>query len=288
MNLVIGASGLVGWHLYQELTKRNEPTSGTYNQLCLDGMQKLDIRSLREVKEIIGGIKPSIIFLPAAIANVDLCELKPNFTSLTNITGAKYLIECAKQYNAFLIYFSSDYIFKGEAGPYQESDTPEPICEYGRQKLIVENMVTHNLEEFLIIRTTIVYGWEHQKKNFVYQLVHKLRSGQPISVPYDQIGTPTFVNDLARAVVDLALSKQKGVLHIAGSSRLNRYEFALSIARIFNLNDTLIKPVSTSELNTTVKRPLSVGLRSTKASNILGRSFVDHITGLTNLVEIGI
>jgi len=230
-------------------------------------------------------LKPEIIFLPAALTNVDFCENNEKLSYTINVAGTKNVVVASNKISARLIYFSTDYIFDGTAGPYNEDAIPNPISTYGWQKLEAEHYIASTSLNYLIIRTTVVYGWERQGKNFVYRLVNSLRNGISVKVPADQIGTPTYAPDLAKNAVKLAMTDLKGVLNIAGVDCISRYDFALQATKIFNLQSDLIIPVSTSELDQPARRPLLAGLRTEKAAQLLNVTFLSSNKGLSLMVE---
>lgn len=259
---IIGASGLVGSHLMTACKKRNWDVIGTYAETAQkrQDMVSLQMTDVASVKQFLESTRPEVVFLVAFLTNVDYCELHPEETWKINVQGNKNVIDIATGLGMKIVYYSSDYIFDGKAGPYSEIDKPNPICEYGRQKLAVEKIVQEASAQHLIIRTTIVYGWEEQRKNFFCQVINTLGKEGQIKVPDDQIGTPTFVEDLARASYELAEMNTSGTIHVAGPDRMSRYSFALAIAQIFGLRSDLIIPVRTSKLIQAAKRPLSAGL----------------------------
>jgi dTDP-4-dehydrorhamnose reductase len=160
------------------------------------------------------------------------------------------------------VYFSSDYIFDGRKGPYVERDLANPINVYGRHKLAAEHYVLKWAYGFLIVRTTVVYSWE--RKSCVARWIKSLRNDTPISVPIDQIGTPTYAPNLAEIVVELAEARAKGVVHITGPDLLSRYDFALEVARTFELDETLVWGLESQALHQKAARPLKAGMGSTE------------------------
>jgi dTDP-4-dehydrorhamnose reductase len=196
------------------------------------------------------------------------------------------VIQAANQVGAKLVYFSTDYIFDGKNGPYKEDHPANPVCEYGRQKLYAEHLIATLAEDFLILRTTGVYGWERQGKNFIYRLMSVLGAGQTLTVPADQLGSPTYAPNFVRAVVELALTTHRQVFHVAGMEVANRYEFALEAARALKLNGDLIQPVSTAELGQTAPRPLQAGLRVEKASASLPFPLLGYHDGLREMAQV--
>jgi len=281
--LVIGASGLIGEHLINSLTATGESPIATYRTNSIPSAKQLDICHFPQVIDFLERFQPKIVFLPAALTNVDYCEINQELSYMTNVIGVKNVVEASNAVGARLIYFSTDYIFDGVSGPYDEDSVANPISEYGRQKLLAEHHIGLASFNYLIIRTTVVYGWERQGKNFVYRLVKSLSEGTPVKVPVDQIGTPTYAPDLAQGAIKFSKTDLLGVINIAGADCINRYEFALEVARIFNMPQNLIVPVATKELNQLAKRPLLAGLKTEKALALLGTACSSSTEGLVRM-----
>ena len=193
---------------------------------------------------------------------MDYCELHPEETWKVNVEGNKNVIDAATSVGAKIVYYSTDFVFDGKNGPYKETDATNPICEYGRQKLAVEHILQKASDRYLIIRTTIIYGWEERGKNFFCHLLNTLEKGETMKVPVDQIGTPTLAEDLAEVSCTLAEATTTGIVHVVGHDRMNRYQFAQMIAQIFNLPLQMIIAVDTAELRQAAPRPLNAGLIS--------------------------
>lgn len=278
--LIIGGSGQVGQHLAQTLEMAGTDFSATYWSSPVPAMHLLDIRDFAATSALVEAIRPTVIYLPASLTNVDYCELHPAEGYASNVIGVQQIVQLANQANAKIVYFSSDYIFDGESGPYRETDSANPPCEYGRQKLLAEHYVALHAQDYLIVRTTVVYGWERQGKNFVYRLLKTLKEGKTLRVPIDQVGSPTYAPNLAQAVVELVRSGVKGVYHIAGAERVSRYEFACEAARVFELNSSLIQAVQTCELNQPARRPLKAGMIVEKAAALLEFPLLGYRDGL--------
>ena len=191
----------------------------------------------------------------------------------------------ARTLSAKVVYFSSDYIFNGKQGPYKEEDSADPVCVYGLHKVYAEHMVSLHAVNFLIIRTTVVYGWENQGKNFVNRLLRALRSGHEMRVPADQIGSPTYAPDLAACVIDLVDREMTGVVNVVGRKRVSRYDFALAVARTFGLDSSQIIPVETPSLGQSARRPLNAGMTVNKAEAILQRHTLDYEQGLEMMMK---
>ncbi len=279
-HLVIGASGQVGGYLFRALADAGEDVEGTYYSFHISGLQRLDIRREGRVQELIAAVEPENIYLPAAQSNVEYCEVNGPDAARTNILGTHYVVQAANDVGAKVVFFSSDYVFDGKAGPYREDAAAHPINVYGWQKLAGEHYVALHASDFLIIRTTVVYGWERQGKNFICHLLRRLRAGSMIHVPTDQIGSPTYAPNLADAVAGLAITGKQGVYHVAGPERVSRYDFACEAARAFGLPETMIWPTLTVNTRQRAMRPLEAGLVVDKAQAVLTVPLVGYKEGL--------
>lgn len=283
--LIIGASGQVGEHLYAFLKNNGEHVIGTYYQHAQPGLYLLDVRNAKAVVELLQQVQPDVVYLPAALTNVDYCETCPDLAYESNVVGVCNVVRATNNMNAKLVYFSSDYVFDGVNGPYLEIDPAKPICEYGQQKLISEHYVALHASDYLIVRTTVVYGWESQGKNFIFRLVERLQMGEKIKVPDDQIGSPTYAPNLAEAVVELTNIGAQGVFNLVGPKLASRYDFAVAAAKAFALDSALIDPISTPELKQIAKRPLRAGMIIDKAQSLLRTKFVDYVEGLAMMAN---
>lgn len=258
--LIVGASGLVGSHLVIACKQRNWDVVGTYHQFEQPYLKPLKITDTDAVRVLIQETQPEIVFLPAFRSNVDYCEQNPEETYQINVVGSLNVAKSSQEVGAKLVFYSSDYVFNGKAGPYRETDEPDPICVYGQQKLEVEQQIAQLMTNYLILRVTVVYGHEAQGKNFVIRLISSLKNDQIIRVPEDQVGSPTLVDDLAEASCHLVEAGVTGLFHVAGLDVMSRYEFSLKVAEIFGLDKSNILPVITSELGQLAKRPLKAGM----------------------------
>lgn len=277
--LVIGASGLLGSYLFKE-----GRMFGTYTHNQLPCLIRCDATDLVALERLIERIKPDIIYFPAANPHVDWVEVHPEEAKVINVDSPLGLIRVIRGRGIKLVYFSSDYVFAGSSGPYGEEDSPSPLNEYGKQKYFVEQQIEQYLKNYLIFRITNLYGFEKRGKNFAQNLICQLRVKKSVRVAKDQMSTPTYVPDLARAIREIAVRDYTGVFHLAASDYLSRYEFALGIADIFGLERELIVGVSTSELEQQAARPLQGGLISFKAEKLLNRSLLGVNEGLSEML----
>ncbi len=282
--LVIGASGLVGYSLYEHFSKEYE-VYGTYNTHYFGNLIHLDLLNKAELKNILKQYDPTIILLPAALSSVEYCEEHKEECWKYNVTAHSNLIELIKDMDIKLVFFSTDYIFDGHYGPYTEEDIPNPLNNYGKAKLETENIIITNISDFLILRITVVYGWEHLGKNFIYSLIKNTKNNKIMKLPIDQIGSPTFVENISEATLKLIEFKKSGIYNVAGPALIDRYSFGLIAAEVFNLNKSLIKPVSTLDLNQKARRPLKAGLKIEKLCRDIQIQMLSPLDGLKSMIN---
>jgi dTDP-4-dehydrorhamnose reductase len=269
--LVIGASGQLGSKIVDVLAEKfpYRQIISTYNQYELPSYVDTGIQTVRlnllepnyqEIEQLVLDRESLIIFYCSALTNVDLCETNPELGRAINING---LVSIMKLFpSSHIVYFSTDYVFDGQSGPYSELDIPYPLQEYGKQKLIAEKILQERHGKFSIIRTNMVWGSDLQKNNYSSRLIHSLSVQKEWFAADDEQVTPTFNKDLAEKSVEISLNDHRRIIHLAGNAISTRYQFALDLAHTFNLNTDLIKPVSLKNLNKTAKRPIKGGLKS--------------------------
>ncbi|HEY6959164.1 MAG TPA: NAD(P)-dependent oxidoreductase [Candidatus Limnocylindria bacterium] len=279
--LLIGAGGLVGRHLRNALHGRQLVT--TYRRDAPRGALELDLTNPIAAERLVRDSRPDVILLAAADAWVERCEREPVATRVVNVDAPRAIAQAAAASGALLVAFSSEYVFDGGLGAYSESDRRAPINEYGRQKVELEDLALE--AHGLVCRTSAVFGEDPNRKNFVCQIVDRLRDGRAIDVANDQLITPTYAPSLAEAVVALAEQRVSGIFHIAGPAIVNRLEFARAVAEGFGLDPTLVRGRPTSEMGLAAPRPLRGGLRTDKLYGTLGHGLTDPVSALREMAR---
>jgi len=258
---VIGGSGQIGGWLLWWLAQRGHEAIGTYHSVPMPGLAHLDAADLAASASWLRAQRPELVFYPAGFTWVDGCERDPKRARAANLEQPLNLARAAAELKARFVYFSTDYVFDGLAGPYREADPTRPLCVYGQAKLEAEHALARELGDAqLTVRTSWVYGPERQGKNFSYQLARTLRQGRTLVCPSDQISSPSYGPDVARATVQLAEAGCAGLIHVAGPEVIDRLRFAQALAEAFGLDPSLITAKPTSELGQEAPRPLSGGL----------------------------
>jgi len=265
--LVVGAAGQVGGALCDRLG--GERVLATVRGEAPAGALHLDLEEPDGAARVVREARPRAVVLAAGFTWVDGCERDPPRAYRVNRDGPRAVARAARAVGARTVYFSTEYVFDGENGPYSEEDPVRPISVYGQSKLEGEAAVLEEDPGALIVRTTVVYGPERQGKNFVYQVARRLAAGEPVQAPHDQISSPTYNRDLADATVRLLETGARGVFHVTGAWVADRAAFGRRVARALGYAPETVRGVDTSSLGQLARRPLRAGLRIDKLRQAL-------------------
>ena len=282
---VIGASGQVGAALMTALRARGHEARGTYGRNAAPGLDPLDLADHAAVARVVAAARPDWVFCPAGLSHVDYCEEHEDEAMAANRDGPAAAARAAESANAGFVYYSSDYVFDGVAGPFGEDDALRPLCVYGRSKHAGERAVMAACRRAVVIRTSVVYGPERQEENFVYQLIRACREGRGFRPASDQRASPSYNPDVAAASVELCERGLLGLWHVAGPEVLDRYAFALLVCKEFGLDASGLSAVTTAALGQKAARPLDGGLRVAKAHAQLTTQLRGPAEGLTAMRE---
>ncbi|MEC7821605.1 MAG: SDR family oxidoreductase [Candidatus Neomarinimicrobiota bacterium] len=233
-----------------------------------DGGVHLDIRSKSSIKKVLSDIDPDVILNLAALTDVDGCELDPQQAKDINFSGVKNL---CRDFSGHFIQISTDYVFDGKSGPYSEEDEPNPKSVYGKTKLFADNWLLDNYSKSTIIRTNILYSYtKRTKASFLKWVVDSLNDNQNIKVVNDQWNNPTWTESLSSVISKIIDNQAFDLYHYGDRDILNRFDFSILISKVFNLDSSLIMPISSDELNQIAPRPRKSGLITKKIESELG------------------
>ena len=284
--LVIGATGLVGAHVARSLAGLG-PVTGTGFSRSADGAVPLDIRDAAAVQRVVDGARPDVVVCAAAEPHVDRCEREPAETRAINVDGVRNVATSTAAAGATLVYFSSDYVFDGRLGDYREDSPVSPINEYGRQKIEAE-AISRGVPRWLVLRVSGVFGVDDRRKNFVYQVVDRLRAGQPVSAADDQTLCPTWAPALADAVAALLRAGFTGLCNVVGPEPTARADFARRIAAAFGLDPATVAGVPTRELPSAAPRPARSSLSDGLLQSLIGHRLTALDDALAAMREAGV
>jgi dTDP-4-dehydrorhamnose reductase len=284
--LITGTSGLLGKKIV-EVAKHTYEVIPTHNTkpIYLNSL-KLEITNLNAILSTLNKLEPGVVIHTASETNVDKCEIEKKHAWKTNAEGTRNIAEACQKVNAKLVYVSTDYVFDGEKGMYTEEDEPNPVNYYGVTKLEGEKQVIEQCKNYAILRTSVLFGWHPWKQNFATWIINKLKQQQEITVVEDHYNTPTLADNLAEMAVEIAKNDLRGMYHASGSERISRYEFGKRIARTFNLDPDLIRPVKMSQLTAWIaKRPRDSSLNTDKIHKQLKTKPLNITEGLNKMKQ---
>jgi dTDP-4-dehydrorhamnose reductase len=229
-----------------------------------------DLTNSGAIAKLLSECGPSLVVHCAAATNVDWCESHPQEAMRMNAQAAGDLAAQASSVGAGFVYISTDAVFDGISGGYVESDAAAPQNWYARGKLAGEESVLRAMPDALVLRVNI-YGWNLQAKNSLAEWVLlRLERGDPVPGFYDTTFSPVLANDLAGWILRLVDSGCKGIYHAGSSDHASKYEFAREIARVFQLDETLVKKTLLEASALTAPRPRNTWLRADKIIQVLG------------------
>jgi len=282
--LVTGASGLLGSKIVG-LAREDYEVIPLHNTNSLHpNSLKLDITNQNQVFNLFNKLKPDAAIHTASETNVDKCETEKKLAWEVNVDGTRNIAEACQKSGAKLLYISTDYVFNGKKGNYNEEDEPNPINYYGVTKLEGEKQIISHCRNYVILRTSVLYGWHPWKQNFVTWIINALKQGKEITVVKDHYNTPTLADNLAEMALEAVQKDLQGLYHASGSERISRYEFAKQIAKEFNLNQSLIKPIKMSQLTAWIaKRPKDSSLNTDKIQKQLKTKPLNVTEGLNRM-----
>jgi dTDP-4-dehydrorhamnose reductase len=247
--LVTGCNGQLGKELQQLADEFQQ------FKFIFASREDLKIHHYGLVENFFTATKPQYCINCAAYTAVDKAEDEQDMATLVNGEAVGNLAAICKKYTTKLIHISTDYVFDGSSEtPYSEDDVTGPINTYGRSKLLGEQVCRKENEDVMIIRTSWVYSsFGH---NFVKTMMRLMKERNKINVVYDQIGSPTYAADLAKAILDVIASGkwQSGIYHYSNEGKISWYDFAVAIKEISNSNCT-VHSIPTAQYPTPAKRP---------------------------------
>ncbi|MDE0961795.1 MAG: SDR family oxidoreductase [Candidatus Latescibacteria bacterium] len=246
---------------------------------------RVELTDRTAVAALVAETNPDWVINTAAMTNVDRCEEDVSAARWANVEIVENLAAACGDTGVGLMQISTDYVFDGESGPYAEEAGTKPLSCYGQLKLESERLL-QGLERAVVVRTLWLYGYVPETgANFTTWLLQAVSGGESVRVFDDQWGNPTYVYDLARALVGLCREEARGLFHMGGATFMTRHELALELARFFDLDDGLIQPVRTQEAGLLAVRPLRSGLRTDAVEAVLGRRPLTFSEGLERLAR---
>lgn len=217
--------------------------------------EEMPLDDVSRVFDVLEEVGPDVIVSGGAYTAVDKAESEPELVDIINHQAVETMATWAVKNQKKLIQISTDYVFQGNSDmPLKEDEPTDPINVYGRTKQKAEEAILKSGADAIIIRTAWVYS--SFGANFVKTMIRLMTERGEISVINDQVGSPTYARDLAKAILDIihAENWQKGIYHFSNEGRISWYDFAVAIREIKNL-DCKINPIPTTAYPTPAARP---------------------------------
>ena len=272
--LVTGSNGLLGQKITEKIRTEKSvhliaTSKGTNRFPLKDGYiyAEMDILDPTQLREVIEQYKPDAIIHTAAMTNVDTCHIERELAFQLNVIATQTLVSLCEEFNIQFVHLSTDFVFDGLDGPYNEEAKPNPVSYYGETKLNAEELVINSTSHWVILRTILVYGIvsDMSRSNIVLWAKAALEKGDIINVVNDQYRMPTLAEDLADACLLAIEHDAQGIFHISGKDMMSVVELVKRVAAYYQLDKSLINEVNSASLNQAAKRPLKTGFILDKA-----------------------
>ena len=264
--LILGANGQLGKQFNKELSARGEHVLAPDEKKC-------DITDFESLAQYIDAVTPTVIINCAAYNAVDMAEQQSDVVTLINGKAVENIARLSKRNGIFLIHYSTDYVFDGKKGGlYTEEDSPSPMNAYGRSKLAGEEAVQEHAGDFLLLRTSWVFG--NGTQNFIYKLLQWARKNSVIRLSSDEVSVPTGTSDLVSLTLSSHEKGLSGLYHCVNTDYASRYEWGRHVASTLPL-EVLIIPVPMSTFPSPAPRPAFTAMSNARLQQDLGVPIAD-------------
>lgn len=288
--LLLGKNGQVGWELQRSLAPLGELIA--LDRQTVDGLCG-DLSDLDALRAAIRQVKPDIIVNAAAYTAVDKAESESELADCVNGVATLVMAEEARAMDAWLIHYSTDYVFSGEGQtPWQETDTVAPVNHYGASKLAGEQAITASGCKHLIFRTSWVYST--RGNNFAKTMLRLAKDRETLSVIADQIGAPTgagLIADISALAIQKVMQHPElaGLYHLAASGEVSWHGYASHVIGFAKVNGEQlavkdIAPIDTTAYPTPARRPLNSRLCTQKLRDNFSLHLPDWQSGVTRML----
>lgn len=286
--LVLGASGFVGQSTYVYLKSLGLTTVGTQYSASYSGLIQFNLAKDRIENAVepsfFQGSEPKFGIIFSYMTNMDRCAREKDLSYNINVTNIIQLIEDLMRLKTKPVFISTAAVFNGETGNYKEDDQPSPLSEYAKQKLDVEKFITKNYPEALIIRLDKVIGEDPSSRHMFTEWYHLAEKSQPIYCIEGQQFSPTYVNDVGRALFALCERNCSGIYHVTNPDSMSRVALAEAFFRKLEKKAEIVV-LPQEKLNLLAKRSLRSYLNVEKIRKEIGIEFTKTESVIDSFVE---
>lgn len=270
--LITGISGFIGHHFIAK-NHPNRQLFGTYLQNSVQFSDipcyPLNITDTEAFVALLEEIQPDTVIHLAALSNPNYCENHPEKCKEINSSATFHLITACQERDIHFIFASTDLVFDGKKAPYTEKEAANGIMTYGIDKAKTEHLAELMYpNKVTIARLPLQYGWCDTAPNFLTDWTRELKSGNNIKAFTDEYRTAAWAGDVVDGLLLLADQEQRGIWHLGGPERQSRYDFAVELAKVLEVDPALVIPVLQKDINMAAARPADVSLNSKKATRI--------------------
>ncbi|MDI6785715.1 MAG: SDR family oxidoreductase [bacterium] len=285
--LITGGSGVLGSNLAFLISSYYKVVVQYYNNFAnINNCQsiKLNLLNKEEIKNYILKELPEVVIHTAALTNPDYCEEHKEEAYLVNTEATKAIALACQRIDAKFIFLSTDLVFGGEKSFYKEEDTVAPLSYYAKTKVWAEEYILSLDLDYTIIRTAVLYGFGNSSHlSFSDWLLQGFLEHKERKLFIDQYRSPILVNNLVRCIMEIIEKDLKGLYHIGGSQKINRYDFGRIMADIFKFNSDLLIPIKAETMNFKAKRPVDCSLNIESIKRDLNTKILDVQEGIDEL-----
>ena len=269
--LVTGSAGLIGTQIVKDLLDNHKQVYSCYNKTKpkLGIITHLDLTKKDDIVNTMNRIKPDVVIHLGAMTDVELCETETELAKKINTDATEILALESEKYNTFFVYMSTDYVFDGKVGMKKENDKTNPINFYGKSKLDGERVFKKITTPNVIVRTSTPFGIHSKKISFPIWVKKNLELKKEISVVVNQYTSPSYVPNISKMIIEIMERKITGIIHLAGATKISRYDFAVQICKIINANKQFLKLIKMDQMDWKAQRPADSSLSVSKANKIL-------------------
>ena len=280
--LVTGANGFLGWNVGTVLGGRVSLLGATRTGATPEGFDeglRLDLSDASSIGRLIAEARPDVVLNTAAVADHETCSSEPALAKAVNADAVGALAEAAAAAGARLVHISTDAVFDGARGGYRESDEPAPFSVYGETKLLGEQLALED-PSALVVRTNF-FGWSPSGSRSILEFfVNSLSAGRAVLGYSDFVVSSIYARHLIEAIIDLVDRRATGIVHVASSDAMSKYEFGCAVAREFGLDESLITPTSAAAGTHGTSRVRNLSLDCSAARLLLDRSMPTQGEGI--------